>query len=684
VKKNTYKKSVDKRLEINLFDSVLFFVGVISICSILFLSLGIFNPLFALIGGLFLGVLMFLFKIKGVLNFRFDFKLFVILVIALILRFPVYNYIIGGQDQGVYLNMSKQLEKTGSFFLKDNMVEFLSEKQLEVYHENESALLPGISSTESKDIYTIPFYPVHPVWMSVFGLLGDEFRPYSLTFFSILSILLLAKISEITFRNRRWFYIVALLLAVNPLHAYFSKFPVSEIVALTFSLGGFYYLVRYFKITHSKIDLLMSLLMFLSFFFTRISAFLYLPFFYLIVLLNNLYNKDINSKKTLNLYLIFWFLFWFLSNIFYWKYLPELFFKIYDAYIVGSLGDYIVAKLGLLILILILIPILINRSFMISSFIKAVFGLIYKYRIYLLTIFFLLIAFATVFNLYKIGFSGKSYAPFTIDGIESVKYLGLTTFLLYLSPFLFILFVLSVYRVVKKGDSVKVLIAIFILSFLFYLTIFYKWTYYHYYYARYYLSELIPLACLFALYTFEIKDRFYVFKKVMVVLGIVYFVFFSALLIGKREGNDMKLYNEINSIVDTKDLIVIDISKLQAFRQIVTPLRYYYGYDTFNISFVSQIKYQKIFEIFKNYDQIYLLTSREDIGDTPNWDKIYSGEYKQYFISHCLKESVSFLSLEDSTEPFPYCQYMIIPNREYTGTQKIYLYRFNKAFDYKL
>jgi hypothetical protein len=101
---------------------------------------------------------------------------------------------------------------------------------------------------------------------------------YALATLSILAIVMLSLLAyEIAGRRPAAGFIVAALLAVNPMHAFLSRFPVSENVTVFFAATAFYYLVRSFKSGGSVLALTFSAGAWACVFFTHIAGFLYAP-----------------------------------------------------------------------------------------------------------------------------------------------------------------------------------------------------------------------------------------------------------------------------------------------------------------------------------------------------------------------------------------------------------------------
>ena len=217
---------------------------------------------------------------------------------------PFY-YVMGGQDQGVYVNMSAHYQEHGAPFFTDDVRESIDSPDIKKIYDDslfkrfqaprkidgmcEGAFAPGVYVTDwdaSRDVFQ--FYHLHPLWMAMFAAnLGNDARLLSLTFFSLLSILGFYCLSLELSGNRTVAFLTAFFIAINPLHAFFSKFPVSEVPALAFSSFGFYYMARMWNSLkkseavngQSWILYCLSLGCFFCFFLTRISGFMYIPLF---------------------------------------------------------------------------------------------------------------------------------------------------------------------------------------------------------------------------------------------------------------------------------------------------------------------------------------------------------------------------------------------------------------------
>ena len=173
-----------------------------------------------------------------------------LMLVCLFFRLPAYHYVLGGQDEGIYVNVAHHIARTGAVAVEDTAMERLDDPGLVTTYLKENrggSYLPGIYTPEpDSPKLTFQFYHLFPVWMAFFeGLFGAAAAVYALTFFSCLSVLFMYRLALAISGSRIAAMVAGTLLALNPLHAFFSKFPVTEVPALAFSLIGLTSLVRF-------------------------------------------------------------------------------------------------------------------------------------------------------------------------------------------------------------------------------------------------------------------------------------------------------------------------------------------------------------------------------------------------------------------------------------------------------
>ena len=280
-------------------DFLVLAVVSISFTAVALLALNRFDARFAVTAGLILAT-----AIRCFTPARFDAEhasagkpiapvLLLVLLTGLLFRTEPFLSLAGGQDQGVYVSMSAHLQREGSAFVDDRLPDALpDQRSRDIYRaglpadpEGGSAVLPGLYHSPTRGDYVFQFYHLHPLWMATFAeLFGDRARFHALGFFGLLGVLGLSLLAFELTGSRRAAFAAGILVATNPLHVFFSRFPVSEAVALAFSSLGFYYLARAFRgaqnaappaTTASLVTLAAACVSLV--FFVRITGFLYLP-----------------------------------------------------------------------------------------------------------------------------------------------------------------------------------------------------------------------------------------------------------------------------------------------------------------------------------------------------------------------------------------------------------------------
>ncbi|MDP1822132.1 MAG: DUF4214 domain-containing protein [Archangium sp.] len=266
---------------------LLLFVSLTSVIGTLLLSASVFSvPV--LLGSTFSACLL-VHRLGGVSisagALRWSWGAALLLALALMLRADIYPHLMGGQDQGLYTNYSIVMLREGALSYVDHFRQELPDRLKAVY---DARVMASISLQDpATSLMTIEFYPLHPMWMAVFSwIAGPAYRTLSLLFFAVVTIWSAKKLAQELFASEGAGWLAAFLIATNPVLVFFSKFPVTEMVALAFSLNGFLYLLlggRAPELRQKLSYLAIAVLCFCSFFFTRIHFMLYLPFLALLL-----------------------------------------------------------------------------------------------------------------------------------------------------------------------------------------------------------------------------------------------------------------------------------------------------------------------------------------------------------------------------------------------------------------
>jgi len=618
-------------------------IAAISGTSILLLVFNIFNSFIAVIAGLLVTITIFyLFRVKLVLfDSRFDCAFLFILLIALLFRAQPYLYVLGGQDQGLYVNMSSAYQKNGSTFWFDQVRARLSDDVLINYYDNhnhfnlslvesgkyEGQHFPGVYVKNlEKSEYVFQFYPLHPLWMAIFGdFFGSNNRIYSLVFFSIISIIAFYLLAyEISDHEKISSYIVSLFLALNPLHAFFSKFPVTEIVALAFTSTGFYLLVYFYKQNlrnfSGKYYLLLSSLMFSCFFFTRISGFLYLPIFFLILYLSFLFSEKSSIKSLFIYYFCLIIFFYFISICYGYIYsypyshdcYDKAFSKIFDQEWQFKLYIFCLAFLIFFSIFLIFIKIP-KLNIIIKSTISFIENNLY--------IIFIVVLMISIYKIYQFSFTDIYKGNWWFDerwkmtgrGFNSISFSSLYAIILYLSPICFsILFFAILNQKYEKNHFLSILIA-FVLFFLVATTVVAFTVPYQYYYARYLLSEVIPYSLLvvsiYLAFLILRRGKFRLLSYILISSICVYFFYYTAFQFSGKECQGVHdALSRVEHKLDDRDLLIILKENSSKYWTLNTAFSIYYNLPIFCIDEINDLT-GKIYPTLFNFNDIFILST---------------------------------------------------------------------------
>lgn len=667
---------------LSLFDVFIAYISIVSLVNVALLTLEFFYPLLSLlISFVLLLLFLFIFRIKVTLKHpQFHWLLLVIVIIGLAFRLTPNLYLTGGQDQGTYVSLSKQYEENHGLYIKDEMRDSLVEEAKNIYDKGNVFLgLQLINSDDSK--YVMPFYPVFPSWLSTFStLFGSDNRVYALTLFSLLSIVGTYLFSyELSGRNKKVGLLASFLLSVNPLHVYFSRTPLTEVVSLSFFLFSFYFLIKFYndyKLSKkSLLPLVLSLLSATVLFYTRMSALLYLPIILLIPVISLLFSKDKRLSKYLSIYSGIWLISFIASYLFYYLFIPDLFHLIIQGRLLELPYIKLVATLSTGLLVIFFAS--LHFSKLKRVYVK-LFSFVQSYLYVIAICIFVGIVSLQLYFFIKEIFIDNGYTFLSFESLSYLKQLSFLTTFLYISPLGFIFIPVILFTYGKKKNVEVVLLIILLSVFLIYCWGILRTTQYHYYFARYQLSELIPLLTvlisMWLVYIYKStfgKLVFYVF----ILFASVYFGFFSIVQLKNFEGADQGVFEDLNTIVDDKDILFVARNNFISFNQVVLPLKYYYDGNIFPLYYLSSIENKEIFNLRDRYEDIYILTSLDNIE---SWSikLVKEINFKHNYLVHCNREEDDYFQMSSHSPDIPLCEYIIIPNRFYYGTYTMYLYKW--------
>ncbi|MFO8240415.1 MAG: phospholipid carrier-dependent glycosyltransferase [Dissulfuribacterales bacterium] len=547
-----------------------------------------------------------------------------ILLMGAFFRIPPYHCILGGQDQGVYVNIASSIERTGTVTAVDPVLDRMAGPHHERYVQDNygsSQYLPGVFRTREASGNVgveFQFYHLFPVWMAIFeGIFGSESGVYALTFMSMVSLLLCYWLVRILTESDAVAFAAALLLTLNPLHAFFSKFPVTEAPTLAFSLAGFSCFAAYWVSADRQGAgngrfLVLSALSFGCLFTTRISGFFYMPTLFVLfaaVLLRE-ESRNIRNAVAFWAFLVFllygisvWYGLTWSANYSHWIY-SHSFSKVFGKGWPIGVSVVAVAMSVAFVCILVATKIERLRKFLASilAWLSGKLGLMFA-----------LIMIAGGYKLYQFAFT-DTYAgnPWLGErwelagrGLGSVAVSSLAATTLYVSPMIVMVFVY--FMLLKFKDGPIHLTKFFLLSLFTYIALLNFVIPYHPYYARYLLSELVPYMIVFVVWGWSLTAHGS--KRNIVAMLLVAAALYSGTLSFLQVGNAEQRgayegLSRIASQVGENDLILLHGKDL--YGEIKTPLVYTFGKNVISISDDSMLDRAYMSFLLDSFEDVYL------------------------------------------------------------------------------
>ncbi len=620
-------------------------IVAVSIVSIALLISDAFNPRIALLlGGLLSTGTFFFVRQRAValadIGGVGSFSLVAIVLLASLFRAEPYPWIHGGQDQGVYVSMSAYFQAGGGVFIADPIFGKLNQAGLaDVYRATlpQDRLQLGVYYGGAKD-YVFQFYHLHPLWMAIFAdLFGDEARLYSLTFFSLLSIVFLSLLTFELSNSRAAALSVGILLAINPLHTFFSKWPVTEVVALAFSSMALYYLARAWRLAHSVFHarwaLVIAALSLSMLFFVRITGFFYLPLLLLLFMLGSWLQKVRGEGfgRDLALFAVGCMVLY-VSSVFYGLHFSEPYSAGIYRLTVGMVTDrqwegVLLALLGAMAFLMYVW----HAHFCAAQAARRLSAWITpRAMVSVLTLIAGTAALISLYQVYRLGYTdhyashpwlGKRW-ELSGTGIAAVERASVLNWLIYSSPFLAVAGVIGLLR---SGTDLR--LALLLLVPVTSLGLFLLGNPvlpYQYYYARYLVSEAVPYAIVvFVVATVGSHSVFW--RKLglaVVVLSAPWFGFATVKQFGAEEGvRPLNVLRQVAAHVADGDVLLIEPSGWSIAPVVVqTPLQFYFGIGTVLLPESDRKKHRKrLSEAFRRvwllspkpiFDPNYLLADR--------------------------------------------------------------------------
>jgi hypothetical protein len=622
---------------IGLFEIICLIVVILSSISVFLLTMHRFSPYTAISLSAILLLFIFLkyrdlFSLEKIWT-KNNAALLLILLLALAFRYKPYLHTYGGiEDQGAYVLMSEVYSKTGSNFMHDNVRAKINDTELLKIYDSKNQYNAGGGERSwgfhirnlKDNVYAFRFYPLHPLWMSIFSaVFGRENGVYSLLFFSLISIIAsFLIVYELFDKKLAPATIAGAIIAVNPLHVYLSKIPVSEILVTAFVFSGLYFLLKWYKdsklFTESNLHLSLSAMLLGCLFFTRITSFVYLPIFYFLTVTAILYFPHSKVKRNLLIYFTSIFVFYALSVLYAREYTPRYFLDVMISRALPKLlgSDWrtlLPYVLNFLILFCVILWALEGRQFAAFKRAKNFLNQKKEYLFYV----------ALIFSVTYIGYA--SYQG---------NFASIHVFIEYLSFPLFLSLFPAAYVYSKRDIERFSLVLILMIVCLFYLPIVSTKTYQ--FFPRYLAEPIffsIFLSVTFILDGIRKSKKFEVVGYALLIFVFLSFAYFSSHALRESPESLHTALGQIKEQIGDSDLLIIEKSEFRDFFEIKSSLDYFEDVNTFAVSKMENVD-EKFSNYSKNYRQIFILSQRDklheaDINQTAEIELILKTSYAQ-------------------------------------------------------
>lgn len=553
-----------------------------------------------------------------------------LVLFALFFRLPPINYVSGGQDQGVYVNIAAHVVHTGGIAFDDRVSGRIKDPATAATYRAENAavngdFLPGLFERDGQAVprFQFQFYHLFPVYMAtVGGLFGLDASVYALTLLAVLSVLYVYALTLALTGRRKVALAAALLLAVNPLHAFFSRFPVTEVAELCFTAAAAWLLVAGWQ--QARVSgrvrwpgLLLSVAALACAFLVRMSGFMYIPTILLIGTVAAIHESNAAARRVV----LVWAL---LANAAYAASVVygDLYSTVYARWELNSafgrmLGPHwrpiVLALWAAGILVMVGLHALDFQHAHVQRLRRALersgrwLGLV---AIAALAI--------GLYKLYTLGWTDRYAADpwfaqrWQIAGthlrvfryssvVVAAEYTGI------LIPILFLLLAFS-----RRLPGVLVVLLAFVLMFLIYL-VGPQWLVpYQPYYARYLVSEFVPYMIVFVVAAVPfIAGR--VARRAAIAALVASAAYAAILSVGQLRANEQHgmaaSYDRIASRIGDDDLLLLDMASLPLPYQLVEmPFVLRYDRDVARITAHGLADVHYLNGLQRDYDRLFLLS----------------------------------------------------------------------------
>jgi len=673
-------KNIDSD-SISTYDILLFFIGIASLIGMILLSLNYFDiPLMIIFSAGITIVIIFLLKKINLIEKRSSSYLFIfILLITLVFRYGSFTHYLGGQDQGLYVNMSETILRDKSINFYDSFGASLPDDDL--IKDNYVPALPGVSVFDSnKNLLQIDFYPINSIWMAVSKyFFGIGKHGYSIQLFSFLIVIGIYLLTfEITNNNSRTALIAALIAAVNPAFTFFSRFPVSETMAMAFSLNGFYFLLRAIKCQNKKnkyFYFIISAILLGMFNFIRMSFILYLPTIVIIFMIPFIFQKYKHYQKSIFIYISIILILYISSWFWYYFYQPNLFKPMYNL----VFSKYFTILIPIIILFTLFTVFFYIYTKKNQEKVDIIANKVLIKIEHFLPLFLTFVLLLSSFRIIELCING--YGNY-LEGKEffNFRYSAIYVFFLLLSPLLFLLIFINPILKIKFNNLQNILLVS--ISIFWIAILLDRWVIlYIYYYSRYVVSEMLMYSIiLVSIIINELLNRKKIYNelaKFIIVFSLLYSILFSGIQINKAQTEITDLYSEIEEFIKEDDLIISFLDQ-----SVNAPIKYYFNKPLYQINESNNDLNKRIINKFyeysnEKYNNIYILTTKKYSNNLNEIGIDYVNEYEfktGYFTNYAIHGiPANNNKVKSSLE-------LLLPIKYIEQKAKIYVYKLINYF----
>lgn len=214
----------------------------------------------------------------------FSFSLLLLMILAGFLFLKPYPWIVGGRDQGVYVNTGINIAKTGSILIHDSVLGNMSNSSKSVFYSLETkpevlnetryqgSEFPGFYITDKdKGEITPQFFYLYPTWVAIFySIFGLELCLYVTPILALLALLSVFFLGKTLF-NEKVALLSSLLLTLNFAQIWYAREPSTEILTQLLIFSGLTTLILFNRNPKKYLGIL-SAFCFGEAFLTRIST----------------------------------------------------------------------------------------------------------------------------------------------------------------------------------------------------------------------------------------------------------------------------------------------------------------------------------------------------------------------------------------------------------------------------